>query len=42
MLLGSRGILEADKVTGEFGGGQVVSGADALLAIRMFKEALKI
>lgn len=42
MLLGSRGILEADKVTGEFGGGQAVSGADALLAIRMFKEALKI
>ena len=42
MLLGSRGILEADKVTGEFGGGQPVSGADALLAIRMFKEALKI
>jgi hypothetical protein len=40
MLLGSRGILEADKVTGEFGGGQAVSGADALLAIRMFKEAL--
>jgi tetratricopeptide (TPR) repeat protein len=42
MLLGSRGILEADKVTGEFGGNQAVSGADALLAIRMFKEALKI
>jgi len=42
MLLGSRGILEADKVTGEFGGGEPVSGADALLAIRMFKEALKI
>jgi len=42
MLLGSRGILEADKVTGEFGGGQPVSGADALLAIRLFKEALKI
>lgn len=42
MLLTSRGILEADKVTGEFGGGQTVSGADALLAIRMFKEVLKI
>jgi hypothetical protein len=42
MIMTSRGILEADKVTGEFGAGQVVSGADALLAIRMFKEALKI
>jgi tetratricopeptide (TPR) repeat protein len=42
MLLASRGILEADKVTGEFGGNEPVSGADALLAIRMFKEALKI
>nr|MBI3611788.1 tetratricopeptide repeat protein [Nitrospirota bacterium] len=42
MLLSSRGILEADKVTGEFGGNQPVSGADALLAIRMFKESLKI
>ncbi len=42
MLLSSRSILEADKMTGEFGGGQTVSGADALLAIRMFKEALKI
>jgi tetratricopeptide (TPR) repeat protein len=42
MILSSRGILEADKMTGEFGANQVVSGADALLAIRMFKEALKI
>lgn len=42
MILSSRGILEADKMTGEFGAGQGVSGADALLAIRMFKEALKI
>ncbi|MDE3225236.1 MAG: S-layer homology domain-containing protein, partial [Nitrospirota bacterium] len=42
MIMTSRGILEADKVTGEFGASQPVSGADALLAIRMFKESLKI
>jgi tetratricopeptide (TPR) repeat protein len=42
MILSSRGILEADKSTGEFGATQPVSGADALLAIRMFKESLKI
>lgn len=42
MIMTSRGILEADKVTGEFGPSQPVSGADALLAIRMFKESLKI
>lgn len=42
MILSSRGILEADKSTGEFGATQSVSGADALLAIRMFKESLKI
>jgi len=42
MILSSRGILEADKTTGEFGATQPVSGADALLAIRMFKESLKI
>jgi tetratricopeptide (TPR) repeat protein len=42
MILTSRGILEADKNTGEFGANQPVSGADALLAIRMFKESLKI
>lgn len=42
MILTSRGILEADKNTGEFGASQPVSGADALLAIRMFKESLKI
>ncbi|MDE3018448.1 MAG: tetratricopeptide repeat protein [Nitrospirota bacterium] len=42
MIMTSRGILEADKVTGEFGATQSVSGADALLAIRMFKESLKI
>jgi len=29
-------------VTNNSGGGQPVSGADALLAIRLFKEALKI
>ncbi|TAJ06936.1 MAG: hypothetical protein EPO61_13195 [Nitrospirae bacterium] len=42
MIMTSRGILEADKVTGEFGAVQPISGADALLAIRMFKESLKI
>ncbi len=42
MILSSRGILEADKQTGEFGASQPISGADALLAIRMFKESLKI
>lgn len=42
MILSSRGILEADRSTGEFGATQPVSGADALLAIRMFKESLKI
>jgi tetratricopeptide (TPR) repeat protein len=42
MILSSRGILEADKTTGEFGASQPVTGADALLAIRMFKESLKI
>jgi tetratricopeptide (TPR) repeat protein len=42
MVLSSRGILEANKTTGEFGATETVSGADALLAIRMFKESLKI
>lgn len=42
MILSSRGILEADKQTGEFSASQPVTGADALLAIRMFKESLKI
>ena len=42
MVMTSRGILEADRATGEFGATQPVSGADALLAIRMFKEAMKI
>ena len=42
MVMTSRGILEADQATGEFGATQPVSGADALLAIRMFKEAMKI
>jgi len=42
MILSSRGILEADKATGEFGASQSITGADALLAIRMFKEFLKI
>jgi tetratricopeptide (TPR) repeat protein len=42
MVLTTRGILEADKATGEFGATQPVSGADALLAIRFFKESLKL
>ena len=37
----SRGFLEADKATGEFKAGDSVSGADALLAIRAFKDQLK-
>jgi tetratricopeptide (TPR) repeat protein len=42
MMAGSRGYLEADKATGEFHPGAPVSGADALLAIREFKNQLKI
>ena len=41
MLATSRGFLEADKATGEFKPGEPVSGADALLSIRAFKEQLK-
>jgi hypothetical protein len=41
MMTTSRGFLEADKATGEFKGGEYVSGADALLAIREFKSQLK-
>lgn len=37
----SRGFLEADKATGEFKAGDSVSGADALLSIRAFKDQLK-
>lgn len=41
MTATSRGFLEADKATGEFRPGDTVSGADALLAIREFKNQLK-
>lgn len=41
MTVTSRGFLEADKATGEFRPGDPVSGADALLAIREFKNQLK-
>jgi hypothetical protein len=41
MTVTSRGFLEADKATGEFRAGDSVSGADALLAIREFKNQLK-
>ena len=41
MTATSRGFLEADKATGEFKPGDPVSGADALLSIRSFKDQLK-
>jgi len=41
MTVASRGFLEADKATGEFNLGAPVSGADALLSIREFKNQLK-
>jgi hypothetical protein len=41
MTATSRGYLEADKATGEFRPGDPVSGADALLSIREFKNQLK-
>lgn len=41
MVVTSRGFIEADKATGEFRAGDPVSGADALLAIREFKNQLK-
>ncbi|HYA86595.1 MAG TPA: S-layer homology domain-containing protein [Nitrospirota bacterium] len=41
MTVTSRGFLEADKATGEFKAGDTVSGADALLSIREFKDQLK-
>ncbi len=41
MTAASRGFLEADKATGEFNPGAPVSGADALLSIREFKNQLK-
>ena len=41
MVVTSRGFIEADKATGEFRPNDPVSGADALLAIREFKNQLK-
>jgi hypothetical protein len=41
MVVTSRGFIEADKATGEFKPAEPVSGADALLAIRSFKDQLK-
>jgi len=41
MTATSRGFMEADKATGEFKPGDPVSGADALLSIREFKNQLK-
>ena len=41
MTATSRGFLEADKATGEFRATDPVSGADALLSIREFKDQLK-
>ncbi len=41
MTATSRNFLEADKATGEFKPGEPVSGADALLTIREFKNQLK-
>jgi len=41
MIATSRGFIEADKATGEFRPGDAVSGADALLSIREFKNQLK-
>jgi len=41
MTATSRGFIEADKATGEFRPGDPVSGADALLSIREFKNQLK-
>jgi len=42
MMAASRGYLEADKATGAFHPTDYVSGADALLSIREFKNQLKI
>jgi hypothetical protein len=41
MVVTSRGFVEADKATGEFKPADPLSGADALLAIRAFKDQLK-
>jgi tetratricopeptide (TPR) repeat protein len=41
-LMVERGIMNADKITGEFSLNAHMSGADALLAIRDFQNALRI
>lgn len=41
-LMVERGIMNADKITGEFNLNAHMSGADALLAIRDFQNALRI
>jgi Tfp pilus assembly protein PilF len=41
MTVTTRNFIEADKATGEFRPSDAVSGADALLAIREFKDQLK-
>jgi Tfp pilus assembly protein PilF len=42
MTVASRGFIEADKATGKFRPGDPVSGADALLSIREFKNQIKL
>ena len=41
-LMVDRGIMKADKISGEFRLKDTMSGADALLAIRDFQNALRI
>ena len=41
-LCAERGIMQADMITGRFGPGKPVSGADALLSVRSFQNALRI
>ncbi len=41
-LMVDRGIMKADKITGAFNLNDTMSGADALLAIRDFQNALRI
>jgi Tfp pilus assembly protein PilF len=41
-LCAERGIMQADMMTGRFGPAKPVSGADALLSIRSFQNALRI
>lgn len=41
-LMADRGIMKADKLTGEFNLNGHISGADALLMIREFQNALRI